>query len=832
MALITYTDKSVGPGDTGKWKAADANEVKSVVNSNQADLEELSDIVATAQLSDPTLTTFIERVATDSGTTEGIQETFDNTEEIKRLGFFGEFPFWLTPSGFKATKLYAIKPIDGDGDLTITRASLANRINSTGSLESVANNVPRVDWFDDIPTILSEPSMVNLIVGPNAPATQGITVTAQRYSLSFYGTGTITLSGTYSGTLVGTGDNDRVKLEAFIPTAGTLTLTISGTVTNAQLEARDHITSYFAGTRQADSMSVSAINTNGFSGSEGSMYLHIRDNISRRRDNINLVVGVRDSVTGDFLGLGRAGAGTRLFVMKKVGGVTTTGYTTTTDEFKIAFRWSGTTFDVYVNGIKVASDQSRADVSYNIFEIQGANGIVRIEEAGLSPEFLIPQTLKELTVMDDTTLLREVYPEDFGAEGDGVTDDAEALQAWADALSSVDYIGRGSAGIYMTSETITFTGHPNIDFDGVIRRTASSTIDEIVRFDFGSSWFVSVKINVDGNVSNANDCIGIVVDEGLNVKTDLNLSAWHCSTGIRLTGNFEQSRIFTYVNDNDIGVEVYNDGSSNTPDELWIWVSGAANRTAFKATGDQKCSGVVFFNHEVGGEDYAVIIENGVWSLQGELRGADGGVLVKNTLSPTSPLIVDFNSLFLYGERDTNALYALLVDAGSSCLITGDITINRHEKGVWIKECAQGSSLRINRRSSTAANDVGLKLGDTGKTVSGFVLLPGSVLAGVPALNLENCVSSTFNIDNVLSGSLVIASGSSANRILLPSFEHTTTITNNRTQKDNLVIFTGVLTTTQRNNIPSPIKGYRCEGVDDGNVIKAMNYNDTTDVWE
>jgi hypothetical protein len=52
-----------------------------------------------------------------------------------------------------------------------------------------------------------------------------------------------TLSGAFSGSLVGTGANDRVSL-TFTPTAGNLTLTVSGTVTDWQLEAGSNATSY------------------------------------------------------------------------------------------------------------------------------------------------------------------------------------------------------------------------------------------------------------------------------------------------------------------------------------------------------------------------------------------------------------------------------------------------------------------------------------------------------------------------------------------------------------------------------------------------------------
>lgn len=67
-------------------------------------------------------------------------------------------------------------------------------------------------------------------------ATQNVTTRAVEYTMSFKGTGSITLTGTSTdGPLVGTGANDRVSL-TFTPTAGTLTCTVAGSVTEAQIQ--------------------------------------------------------------------------------------------------------------------------------------------------------------------------------------------------------------------------------------------------------------------------------------------------------------------------------------------------------------------------------------------------------------------------------------------------------------------------------------------------------------------------------------------------------------------------------------------------------------------
>src|SRR5690606_26355404 len=90
--------------------------------------------------------------------------------------------------------------------------------------------------------LLVEGQATNLLLGSDSPATQTVVVTATAMTLSFIGTGTITLSDSYTGALVGTGD-ERVTL-TFTPSAGTLTLTVSGNVEFAQLETGSVATSY------------------------------------------------------------------------------------------------------------------------------------------------------------------------------------------------------------------------------------------------------------------------------------------------------------------------------------------------------------------------------------------------------------------------------------------------------------------------------------------------------------------------------------------------------------------------------------------------------------
>jgi len=88
------------------------------------------------------------------------------------------------PSGYKAGKAYSLKPTDGSGDLTFTRASTATRVNSAGLIESVATGVPRIDYTGGgCAKLILEPQRSNLVLR------------SEELNLSPWGTlGTITIT--------------------------------------------------------------------------------------------------------------------------------------------------------------------------------------------------------------------------------------------------------------------------------------------------------------------------------------------------------------------------------------------------------------------------------------------------------------------------------------------------------------------------------------------------------------------------------------------------------------------------------------------------------------
>jgi hypothetical protein len=149
-----------------------------------------------------------------------------------------------------------------DARLTTVRAAGgATTFDVSGALVVSAANTQRID-FDSVTHaargLLVEESRTNLLLNSGVLATQSVTTAATAYTLSFYGTGTVTLTGTSTaGPLVGSGAFPARVTQTFTPTAGTLTLTVTGSVLNASLEAGALATSWIstagtAVTRAAD----------------------------------------------------------------------------------------------------------------------------------------------------------------------------------------------------------------------------------------------------------------------------------------------------------------------------------------------------------------------------------------------------------------------------------------------------------------------------------------------------------------------------------------------------------------------------------------------------
>ena len=268
----------------------------------------------------------------------------------------------MIPSSFKAGELGSVLPLNGDGDFDFTRAGGKTRINKAQQIENVLTGVPSIDYTGGgCPSLLLEPQQTQLYGETATMETQTKTVTAVEHTVGFYGTGTITFTGVYSGSLVGTGTNDRVEL-TFTPTAGSLISTVSGSVTSSQLVTGAYLGSYIPNTttgtttRIADAASKTGLSsyinsTEGVLYAEiaslfntvGSSYISLSDGTYNNR--ISILYSVGTNIIRAFL---------------RVGGVSQADLNFTATDItqfkKVAFKYKENDFSLWIDGIEVATD--------------------------------------------------------------------------------------------------------------------------------------------------------------------------------------------------------------------------------------------------------------------------------------------------------------------------------------------------------------------------------------------------------------------------------------------------------------------------------------------
>lgn len=121
------------------------------------------------------------------------------------MSLFDSASLVVTPNGYKEDKLYSIKPTDGSGDLSVTRATTATRVNSAGLIEVVPRNLltysntfSNVAWTKDRVTVASSviispdgtanaTKLMDTLVGNNAYRLyNSLTLSAQSYTQTFY----------------------------------------------------------------------------------------------------------------------------------------------------------------------------------------------------------------------------------------------------------------------------------------------------------------------------------------------------------------------------------------------------------------------------------------------------------------------------------------------------------------------------------------------------------------------------------------------------------------------------------------------------------------------
>jgi hypothetical protein len=157
-------------------------------------------------------TSYSSRVIADGGTIESLECVAAASSLLQSASLL------LIPSGYKAGVAYAELPATGNGDLTWSRNSVANRTLANGDISQVAANVPRLSYmYGSCPALLLEPQRTNSIrnstmqgasTSPSTLPTNWITSTAG-LTQSVVSIGTenglpyidVRLSGTATGTL-------------------------------------------------------------------------------------------------------------------------------------------------------------------------------------------------------------------------------------------------------------------------------------------------------------------------------------------------------------------------------------------------------------------------------------------------------------------------------------------------------------------------------------------------------------------------------------------------------------------------------------------------------
>ena len=286
----------------------------------------------------------------------------------------------ITPNGVKAGTLYAVIPSDGTADVHCVRASATTEVDSTGLPVYVAPNVPRIELSGGCPVISSEPERENLVFPSDLAVTQTRTVAAVEHVLTFYGTGTVVLTGTHSATLAGTGDTDRVQL-IFTPTAGSLILTVTGSVKYWQLEEGSYPTSLIETetgtvTRAKDQYSRDGISSL-INSTEGVLFVEVKttydSSLSRRISLSNGSTSNRVSIEFDDT------VENKIKVFITLNGASETLQYTAPDLSifnKIAVKWKANDFAIWFNGSAVVTEtaEPRVPTGMNQLSFDGGNG--------------------------------------------------------------------------------------------------------------------------------------------------------------------------------------------------------------------------------------------------------------------------------------------------------------------------------------------------------------------------------------------------------------------------------------------------------------------------
>jgi hypothetical protein len=178
----------------------------------------------------------------------------------------------------------------------------------------------------------------------------------------------------------------------------------------AQWETGTYATSYIPTTsatvtRNLDQISRNNVFTNGLiTSGGGTWFVELRNNVPVVRDlstsGIYLNTGVT-STTGNGFVLRNPGVSlSRIGIFKvEAGALSTNLHTIATDNAKVAFKWNGTTADIFVNGVKVVAATSFAFTAMQNLIAEGANRAIQVNSMLLAPTPLTDDQCIALTTL-------------------------------------------------------------------------------------------------------------------------------------------------------------------------------------------------------------------------------------------------------------------------------------------------------------------------------------------------------------------------------------------------------------------------------------------------
>lgn len=296
---------------------------------------------------------FKQRVEADAGTYGGNTCLITLLQALRIKSIWQKATVVLTANGWKAAKLYAIKATDGSTDFAATGGG-GSRVNEANTIVSTPSGTPKVDFTNGCPEVVIERAATNILLNSAILASQTVTTATQSYILSFYGTGTVTVGESTPVVLNGTGANDRVFV-TFASTGGSKSITVTGSVKNAQLELMTDAlynfpTSWIPTTGTTVTRSINTLTKTGISSvidqAKGTIVIKLtRKGAGRifRMDDGTDSNSIRlfDPYNGGYLEVGYYRGG--------IGGVTTI-VKNMPSTLTIAIRYNTNSCDVYING--------------------------------------------------------------------------------------------------------------------------------------------------------------------------------------------------------------------------------------------------------------------------------------------------------------------------------------------------------------------------------------------------------------------------------------------------------------------------------------------------